>query len=145
MRCIQCICDLHPEVQQPGIRHCSPVIKLVEALPLQQFHHDEGLIAAFIQFVNGTDARMIQRGGRACFAPETFQRRRVWAGRFGQHLDGDRPPELQVFGLIYNAHPAPAQATDHSIVAKQRTGAQFLHATIMQRRTPRGKCQPHPG
>src|ERR1700733_2100212 len=87
---------------------------------------------------------MVQRGGGACFAPETFERCWVLACCFGQDLDGDGPPELLVFGLIYNAHPAPAQATGHPIVAKQCTGAQFLHATIMQPRTSRGKCQTRP-
>jgi hypothetical protein len=112
---------------------------------LQQFHHDEGLIAAFIQLVNRADAGMVERGGSACFAPKAFQRSRVLTRRFRQQLDGNRPSQLLVFGLIDHAHAAPAQATHDPVVAQQRTGGQFLHPTIIRRLTERGKRETHAG
>ena len=104
-------CD--PKVQQLGVRHGAPVVELIQALPFQQLHHDERLVAAFVQFVNGADAGMVQGGGSACFAPETLQCRRVLAGGFGQELDGDRAAQLLVLGLIDHAHPTLAQTADN--------------------------------
>ena len=60
MRRIQRIRHLHSQVQQPGVRHGPPVVELVQALTFQQLHHDEGLLAAFIEFVNSADAGMVQ-------------------------------------------------------------------------------------
>jgi len=56
---VQRIGHLYPEVQQLGVRHGPPVVELLQALPLQQFHHNQGLIAAFVQLVNSTDTGMI--------------------------------------------------------------------------------------
>ena len=84
MRRIQGIRHLHPEVQQPGVRHRATVMGPVEALPFQQLHYDEGLVAAFVQLVDGADAGMVQRRGGARFAPETLQGRWLLACRFGQ-------------------------------------------------------------
>ena len=39
----------------------------------QKLHRDEGLVFVLADFVNGADVGMIQRGGRARFAPEAFQ------------------------------------------------------------------------
>ena len=60
MRRIQRIRYLHSQVKQPGVGHGPPVVELVQALTLQQLHHDEGLLAAFIELVNGADAGMVQ-------------------------------------------------------------------------------------
>ena len=84
MRRIQCIRHLHSQVQQPGVRHGPPVVELVQALAFQQLHHDEGLLAAFIELVNSADTGMVQRGGGARFPPEAFQCRRILACGLGQ-------------------------------------------------------------
>src|SRR5579859_1719741 len=81
---------LDAEVEQPGVGGLP--IDLVEALPLQQLHHEEGLIAAVVQLVDGADAGMVQGGGGARFAPKTLERRRVLARRLGQKLQGDGAP-----------------------------------------------------
>src|SRR5580658_7450708 len=52
---------LNPEVQQPGVRHRTTELGPIKALPFEQFHHDEGVVAAFVQLVNGADAGMVQR------------------------------------------------------------------------------------
>ena len=90
MGCVERVCHLDAEIQQPGVGDLPVAIGLVvdidfvQALPLQQLHDDEGLIATVIELIDGADARMVQGGGGARFAPETLQRRRVLARRLGQ-------------------------------------------------------------
>ena len=118
---VERIRHLHPEVQQLGVGHGTAEMGPVEALAFEQFHHDEGLVAAFVQLVDGADAGMVQRRRGTRFAPETLQRRRVLARGLGQQLDGNRAAQLLVFGLIDNAHPSLAEATDDPVMAQQRT------------------------
>ena len=132
VRRVQRIRYLHPEVQQLGVRHGPMGMDLVQALPLQQLHYDKGLIVTVVQLIDSADTRMVQRRGSARFSPKAFQHRRVLARGFGQQLQGNRPPQLLVFSLVDHTHSTPAKPTDDPVVAQQRAGSQFLHATIMQ-------------
>lgn len=51
--------------------------QLPERLTLQQFHGDEVLAVGFVDFENGADIRMIQRGGGKGFALKTLARRGI--------------------------------------------------------------------
>jgi hypothetical protein len=112
---------LHPEVQQLGVGHGPAEIRPVEALAFEQFHHDEGLVAAFVQLVDGADAGMVERRSGARLAPETLQRRRVLARGLGQQLDGDGAAQLLVFSFVNYAHTPLAKATDDPVVTKHGT------------------------
>lgn len=57
---VQRICHLHTKVQQLGVRHGATELGLIEALAFQQFHDDEGPVAAFVQLVDSADAGMVQ-------------------------------------------------------------------------------------
>ena len=43
---------------------------LVESLPFQEGHRDEGLALGLGDLMDGTDIRVIQRGGGFCLSPK---------------------------------------------------------------------------
>ena len=59
---------------------------------------------------------MIQRGGRLRFAPETFQRLRVFGDFVGQEFERDKATEPCVLGLVDDTHPAAAELLDDAVV-----------------------------
>ena len=69
-----------------------------------------GFSRTFLEPVNGSNVRMIQRGERACFAIETGQPLRILREEQGQYLDSDFPAKTRVSGAIDLAHsPAPSK------------------------------------
>ena len=67
----------------------------VEALSLDQFHGDEGLLAIFFHRVDGADVRMIQSGGRASFEKETIQSGGLTRDIWRQKFQATRRPRLR--------------------------------------------------
>ena len=78
---VQRIHNLTRQLQErPCLQWLSSDVML-ERLPLQQLHDDEGLPAvldAFVDIVDRADVRMIQRRGGTCFPPEPLQRFNVF-------------------------------------------------------------------
>jgi hypothetical protein len=52
--------------------------EMFQRYAVEKLHGNEGLLVVFPNFIDGADIRMIQRGRRARFTPETFQRLRVF-------------------------------------------------------------------
>jgi hypothetical protein len=113
---IERVCDLNPDVNRA--RHGKVALgnQLVERTPFEQFHGDERLLAVFFDGVNGTDARMIQRGGGARFAQEAFERLSITPGGFGQEFQRHAPAEFAVFGLVHHPHSTAAKLAEDAIV-----------------------------
>ena len=60
-------------------------------------------------FVDGANIRVIQRGGGAGFAAETFERLRIADEIFGKKFESDEAAEFGVFGFVDDAHAAAAE------------------------------------
>ena len=99
-------------------RPCGDAV--LQRLPLQELHHDEGLALVFIDVVNRADVGMIQRGGSPRLALEAFQRLAVLAEMFGQELQCDKTGELDVLGFVDHAHATGAQLLDDPVVRYRR-------------------------
>src|SRR5215813_10213707 len=115
VRRIQPIGYLDREVQQlvdlQGLRP-NPVL---EGLPLQILHGDEGLAFILADLVDGTDMGMVQSGGGARFALKTLQSLAVLGKMFREELQGDEAAELGVLGLINHTHPAATQLLEDAV------------------------------
>ena len=67
-------------------------------------------------FVNGADVGMIQSRGGAGLTPEALERLGIVRQAVWQKLEGDKAVELDVLGLIDDAHPAAADFFQDSVM-----------------------------
>ncbi len=96
--------------------------QLAQGPPLHQLHCDKGAAIGFVNLVNRTDIRMVQRGGRACLAAKTLKRLRVFGEFFGKELQRNVAAELQIFGFVNHAHAAAADLTQNTVMADHSVG-----------------------
>ena len=102
--------EKHLRLQRP------PRDAMLQRQPVQKLHGDERLALMLANFVDGADVGMIQCGGSASFAAETFQSLRIAGKVFGKKLECDKATKLRVFGLVHHAHPAAAELFDDAVV-----------------------------
>ena len=94
----------------------------LQRLAFQTLHHNERLAFVLADFVSSTDVGMVERRGRARLAVETFDELAVLGQLYGQELQGDRPAELGVLGLVHHAHAAPTQLFQNPVVGNGLAG-----------------------
>ena len=66
--------------------------------------------------MDGADVGMVQQRRRPRLAREAFQRFGVARKIFRDELQGNMPPQLQVFGLVDHAHATAPQLSQDAIV-----------------------------
>jgi hypothetical protein len=69
-----------------------------------------------VDLVDGADAGVVERRGRARLALEALERLGILCHLRGQELERDLPAELAVLGLVHDAHPAAAELRRHPVV-----------------------------
>ena len=108
--------DLNPEFQQ--FRKLQrPVLNLVlEGLPIEKLHYDEQLSFVFAGLVDGADVLVVERRRCASLALEAGQRLPVTRQFLGEEFQRDKAPQLGVFGLVDDTHPATTQFFNHAVV-----------------------------
>src|SRR5215467_10491967 len=89
---------------------------VLEGLPLEILHGDEGLAFLLADLVDGADMGMVQSGGGARFALKPFQSLAVLRTMFGEELQGNGAAELGVFGLINHTHAAATQLLEDAVM-----------------------------
>ncbi len=108
--------DLDGELQQDVGFERTAVDAVLQGDAFEVLHDDEGLSGGFIDFVDGADVGMIQRRGGAGFALEALERLRV-GGDFGRkEFESDEASQLDVFGLVDDAHATAAEFVDDAVV-----------------------------
>ena len=90
-----------------------------QGLSVEEFHGDEGLAVLFINFVNGADVGMVQGRGGLRLALKTTERLLVLGDIIGQKLEGDKTAQLEVFGLVDDAHAPTAELFQNAIVGNR--------------------------
>jgi hypothetical protein len=116
VRGIQCIGNLDSKRQQVlDIQRLSSDLVL-QRLPFHEFHGNKCPIAHFIDLIDGADIRMIEGRGGFGFALKSAESLSVARDIVGQEFKRDKTTEFQVLGLIHDAHPAPAQLLDNSVM-----------------------------
>src|ERR1700730_11142960 len=105
--------------------------------------------------VDGADIGMVESGGRLRLPLETGQGLRVLRHIIGQKLEGNKPVQVYVLGLVDHTHTAAAQFLDDAVVRDGLTdhsggvrSFRLLHvkdaASASQRRTLWVRVRRHP-
>lgn len=97
--------DLEAVAEHLLDRHAVRRDHAVERLPGDQLHRDVDLSAGLADFMDSADMRMVQCGGRFCFAEQTCACGRIGERRGGQYLDRDIPVESLIVGAKTSPMP----------------------------------------
>ena len=90
-----------------------------QTLPLVAGHGDEQLlILGLADLINRTDVRIVEGGGRPGFKDESLSRLGVQRPLRRQELQGNRPVELDVLGLIDDTHAAPPDLLEDPVLSR---------------------------
>ena len=122
--------DRDAHARRDGARGRQP---RAERLPADELHRDIGAMPVFADLIDGGHVRVRNPGGRARLSEKPPLGLRVRS--VGQHLDGDRPPELLVVRLVHDPHPAGAEL---------RAKLEVRDARAHERSGARGRCARHP-
>ena len=80
--------------------------------------------------VDRHDVRMVELAGSADFVAEAGQPSVVEHRGEGQHLEGDRPADGDLFGLVDDAHATTTHFADDAEVAQHATGGGTVRAVV---------------
>ncbi len=83
---------------------------------IQKLHGDEGLAMLVINFVDGADVGMIQRGSGLGFTFEAGQGLRIIGNVVREELQGDKAVQFYVFGFVDHTHASAAEFLDDAVV-----------------------------
>src|SRR4029077_1011788 len=89
---------------------------VLERAPIQKLHGDKGPPILLAKVVNRADIGVIERGWGRGRALETGERLRVAGYFLRQKLEGDKPSQACILGLVDYAHAAAAQLLDNAVV-----------------------------
>ena len=116
VRRLERIGNLNSQLEDIFERHRPPGDSFLQRLAIEILHDDKGAAVFLADVVNGADIRMVERGSRLRFAPETLQRLAILGHLFRQEFQGHRAVQPRVFGFIDNAHAAAAEFFDYSVM-----------------------------
>ena len=116
MRGIQCVGDLHAEVDNRFDLHRLAHDYVTERLTFQKFHCNESATVSIVDFVDRANIRMVECRCGLGLALESAERLRVIGQFVGKKLQGDHPSELRVFRLVDNTHPSATEFLNDAVV-----------------------------
>ena len=91
---------------------------VLQAFALITGHDDvEAAVLGLVDFVDCADVRMVEARRRPGLVDETLPGFGVRCQSGRQELEGDRPLEAEVLGLVDDAHAAPAELADDAVLA----------------------------
>ena len=114
--------QLRDEVRRAlGRQRPAPHRQLLEGFAGHELHHHEEVVVGAVNFAEGDDVRMIQRGERRRLGLKVLEQAAV-ARIDVQHLDRDRATEAFVDGSVDGAQGAVAEFLDESVLADGFSG-----------------------
>ncbi len=116
MRGFERVGHLHADVEEfvGGERPAGEA--MLEGLPFEQFHGDEGAALVLVHIVDGAYVGVIQGGGGEGFALEALDGLRVGGDILRQELQGHAAAEARIFSAEDDAHAAAAEFLQDAIV-----------------------------
>ena len=117
---LQPVGNLNPQLQHFLRLEQFPAQELLQGLPLQALHGDEGFALVLSDLVNRADIRVVERRRRPRLAAEPFQELAVLGQCVGQELERYAPPQLGIFSFVNDTHAAATQLLQDPVVRNSR-------------------------
>ena len=108
--------DLGSEVEKGVQGQRSGAEAIAQGLAVEQLHRDEGPALMLVHVVDRADVRMLEGGGSAGFALQALESLSVLGELIRQELQGDAAAELEVLGLVDDAHAPASELREDAIV-----------------------------
>ena len=89
---------------------------LLQGLPFQQLHDDEGAAIKLGDVVNCADVRVIQSGSSARLSLKTAERQWVMSDPIRQELERHEAVQAGILGFVNHTHSATAQLLDDAVM-----------------------------
>jgi len=90
---------------------------VLESLPFEQLHHQEGAPFILANIVERANMRMIERGGGTRFPQKAFERRGVRAKTFRQKFERHAASQTRIFRLVYHSHASAAELLQNAVMS----------------------------
>ncbi len=119
MRGIQRVRNLNPQIEQQFHLQRTTGDPVLQRRAFQKFHGDERLAVLLANLINRADVGMVQCGGRARFAPKTFQGLRILGYIEGQKFQRDKSAELSILRLVNDTHASAAEFLEDSVMGNR--------------------------
>ncbi len=143
MRRVKRVGDLDGEGQDRLDLHRLFGNAVLQGHAIQKLHGDEGFAMLVVNFVNGADVGMVQRGGSFRLALEAAESLRIFGNFIGQELEGDKAAKFNVFGFIDDTHPAAAEHFNDAVMRDglaDHAGTVYPWPIILGGRTAASQC-----
>ena len=108
--------NLHADLRHAPLGHRPLLDERRQRRALDQLHDDEGRPVSLVDVVDRADARMVQRRGKARFAPEALERIVIGEQLRRKKLERHFTAEQQILGAINDTHAPAAELAQHAIV-----------------------------
>ena len=89
---------------------------MLERLPFEKLHGDEGLALVLVDVVDGADVGVVEGGGGTRLALEAFPGLVTREQPLGEELESHLSPQARVLGLVDDAHAPAAQLLEDAVV-----------------------------
>ena len=116
VRGVQSIGNPNRQAQQHIGVHRLSGDAMLQRGAVQIFHGDERFAAVIVNFVDGANVRMIQRGCRLRFALKAAEYLRIFGDIVRQKLQRHKAAELQILSLVNHTHAAATEFFDDPVV-----------------------------
>ncbi len=141
VRRIQGIGNLDAQVQQLIRSYGAVLDSVLQGLPFQVLHDDEGLAFVIADVVDGADVGMIECRGRSGLPLETIQCLFVLGKLFRQKFQGHIAAQAGVLSLVDHTHPTATQflcdfvvgdgLADHGVGTRRLSSSNQLRTTLI--------------
>jgi hypothetical protein len=116
VRRVQRVGDLDAEIERLIERERFAHETIFQCLAFDELHHDEVAAGVLVDVVDRADVRVFQCRRRARLASQPLERLRVVADLLREELQRDATAELDVLGLVDDAHAAAAELLQDPVV-----------------------------
>ena len=113
---IESIGDVYAQIEHRLDLYCLAADPVPQCVPVKQFHCYEDSSINLVDFVDGANVWVVQRGRSFGFSLKTAESLSNVGEFFGEELQGDVATELEVFGLVHNAHAPTADPAEDAVM-----------------------------
>ncbi len=116
VRRVQCVGNLDSQLQYLLKRQWLAGNAVLQCLPIEKLHDDEGPSVLVINLMDGTNVCMIQGRGGFGLALQAANCLRVSGDIVGKELQRDKAIQFDILGFVNHAHASTTEPCDDAVV-----------------------------